>query len=122
MATLAVQIPEARLFSVAVEYAFLIDKKPEVLLRTVEIAPPQQPSIASWHRAITREMRENAESLAKKTITRDTSAFEDLSGGTATAPSPAYALWLKLRGRKASLESERTLRANRTSHADRRPA
>ncbi len=122
MATVAARLGDVRCFSIAVEYAFRIDKKPEVLLRATEINAPDEPSVPGWHRAITRTMRENARLLAQSVIARDLSAFQDLSGGAATPPSPVYALWLKLRGRGATLESERTTGAKEPAHPDGRPA
>ncbi|MDX2147825.1 MAG: lysophospholipid acyltransferase family protein [Planctomycetota bacterium] len=103
-----------RIISIAFEYAFWIDKRPEVLCRIEPCDPAQdstpatsQPSdgsapaplsTADWHRAITRTMEHNAAELASLVIARDPSAFDAILGGGASGANALHNLWLRLRG------------------------
>ena len=87
-----------RVVSIAMEYVFWLDKKPEILLRAQEIAAPASPSTAHWHREISRGTASNAAKLAELAVARDPNAFETLLASR-TGTSAMYDLWLKLRGK-----------------------
>ena len=109
--------------SVAIEYVYWLDKKPEALLLASIVEPPDEPSLPGWHRTITRAMRSDNERLAELATARDPAHFTSLldSGGGGT--SFFYNLWLRLRGRPTDLASERTARANPDAdRTDGRPA
>lgn len=91
--------------AVAVEYSFWSDKKPEVLLRIRRVPNPAVPSARNWLEAMSAIMEENGRQLASLSIARRSSAFETLIDGG--KPSGPYALWLRLTGRGASIESHR---------------
>ena len=107
--------PSCRVFSLAIEYGFWTDAKPEVFLRFTEIptpatAPgssPTPPTARAWTDAMQQAMTANAESLAGRVIARDPSAFTIISGGTARI-NPAYDWWLKLRGKRVEIDANRT--------------
>lgn len=109
---LAADRADVRVVSLAIEYPFWLDKRPEVLLHMSEVEPPNTPSTASWHRAITRAMQRDNKHLAALTTARNPDAFTPLIDARTEGPSPVYALWLRLRGKQADLASERTARPN----------
>jgi 1-acyl-sn-glycerol-3-phosphate acyltransferase len=90
--------------SVAIEYGFWIDQKPEIFIRLERIAKPQQPTTAHWHAAMTTAMQTNADALARSVQARDSAAFEPLMGGEAqSSVQPVMDLWLRLTGKKIGL-------------------
>lgn len=111
-AAIATDTEGVRVVSVAIEYVFWLDKHPEVLLHASLVEPPEEPSVASWHRALTRAMRSDNGRLAQLATARDPARFTPLldSGGGGT--SFIYNLWLRLRGKRTDLASERTGTAN----------
>ena len=120
-AALAAATPNTRVISLAIEYTFWLDKKPEILLHLSEVAAPDTTSLPAWHRAITKAMRDDNTLLTKLSIARDPTAFTTLLGSGPSGTSPIYNLWLRFRGSKRDLESSRTLPAKADSE-DRRPA
>lgn len=102
-AALAAKFPSCRVVSVAVEYAFWLDQKPEVLMRVQNISTPEVISTTAWHRALTLGMQENAEALARLVIARDPAPFTTFLGGTGTGTNPFYDLWNRLRGKSTEL-------------------
>lgn len=88
----------------ALEYAFWVDKRPEVFMRFEPCEAETATSTASWHRALTRAMQRNNEELAALVIARDPSAFESLEGGDAPRINPLYDMLLALRGKRTSLD------------------
>lgn len=114
-ARLAAQADNPRLLAVAIEYAFWLDQRPELLLRAQPVHSDRT-NTAGWHRAIRDAMRINAAALADMAIARDPAAFEALIGGGAPKINPVYDLWLHLRGRRGAIDdrSDRTGRTDRT--------
>lgn len=112
-AAIAARTPGLRVFSLAVEYGFWVDPRPELFLRIAEVPAPAGPlSTASWHRAILAGMRTNQSELGTLVRARDPAAFEAIVGGPrAGGTNPFYDLWLKIRGKKATIESERLARS-----------
>ena len=113
-AAMAAMLAPDRAVSVAVEYGFWVDQKPEIFLRAVEI-DASAASTLGWHRRITDAMRTNQEALAPLVRARDADAFEPLSSLFApkvTGTNPIYDLWLRLTGRRerAALGEARTAR------------
>lgn len=86
----------------AIEYGFWIDQKPEVFLR-VEACPGAHDSTTGWQRAITGAMQRNSDQLAGAVMARDPAVFTVLSGGDSRV-NPLYDLFLRLRGKSASLD------------------
>ena len=104
--------PRVMLVSLAIEYAFWTDQRPELLLHARMLdEPPQAPaSTAHWLRAQTRHMRRVQSELAELVIARDPAAFvpafawaESAAGsgadGEPARVNPFYDLWLRLRGK-----------------------
>jgi 1-acyl-sn-glycerol-3-phosphate acyltransferase len=112
-AAIAARTPGLRVLSLAVEYGFWVDPRPELFLRVVEVpAPPGPASTASWHRAVLAGMRANQSALAALVRSRDPGGFEAIVGGPrAGGTNPFYDLWLKIRGKKATIESDRLARS-----------
>ena len=108
---------DVRAVSIAIEYVFWLDRRPELLLR---VAPVLAPSVASasgassstaaWHRAFTRSMAENQSALGALAMARDPAAFETIEGGDAGRVNPAYDLWQRLRGRGGAIETRQAAR------------
>jgi 1-acyl-sn-glycerol-3-phosphate acyltransferase len=90
--------------SVAIEYAFWLEQKPEVFLRLVHVEPPDSPSTPHWHRALESTMQANAQALAKLVQARDTGAFELLLDGVGARTQPLMELWLRLQGKNSAIE------------------
>ncbi len=115
-AGVAAKCPTCRVVSVAIEYGFWVDQKPEVFIRAESIATPviattpgeqqpPRPSVRDWHRAMTQGMQDNAQRLAAHVIARDPAAFECLVGGDSTSIHPVYDWWLKLRGKSGAIRA-----------------
>jgi hypothetical protein len=110
VAALASRFPDCRVLSVAVEYTFWLDQKPEAFLRVREIARPAPVSTTSWHRAIAHVMETNAAALASLVIARDPAPFTTLIGGSSSGTNPLYNLWNRLRGRDTQLTMDHRTR------------
>jgi 1-acyl-sn-glycerol-3-phosphate acyltransferase len=108
-AAIAARATNLRVVSLAVEYAFWVDQKPEVFTRVTAVAQPASPTTAHWHAALTTAMQDNASALAALVQARNPAAFEPLSGESASDGSvhPVMDLWLRLRGKRVAL-SDRT--------------
>lgn len=87
-----------RVACLAIEMAFWNDKKPEVFLRLEACGAEEPASTASWHRALTRSMRQNAQALAAMVIARDPEPFLVLEGPRGARIHPVYDALLRLRG------------------------
>ncbi|GAB4514855.1 MAG: lysophospholipid acyltransferase family protein [Phycisphaerales bacterium] len=111
-----------RAVSIAIEYTFWLDKKPELFLHMSVVDPPDARSVAGWHRAFTRTMRSDNERLSRLVAGRSPDAFTPLLTSTGGGTSPVYNLWLRLRGKRTDLASDRTARPNPPSTTDGRPA
>lgn len=100
-AAVAAALAPDRAVSIAVEYGFWVDRKPEVFLR-VEPIDASRGGLLGWQRRITLSMRGNQRALAELVRARDPEAFEPLApefapraGGT----NAIYDLWLLITGR-----------------------
>ncbi len=104
VAAIAAKLPHpAPAISVAIEYAFWADQRPELLLRVAPIDPPAEPSTTGWTRAIRDAMQSNAGALAQLSIKRDPQLFETLDGGDTAKVHPLYDLYLKVTGRAGAI-------------------
>jgi 1-acyl-sn-glycerol-3-phosphate acyltransferase len=109
-AAIAARAPGVRCVSLAIEYAFWVDQKPEVFTRLADVPTPATPSTAHWHAGLTAAMQANGDALAALVRARDASGFEPLSageGGRDGSVHPVMDWWLKLRGKQIAL-SDRT--------------
>ena len=106
-AMVAARHPRAAVIAVAIEYAFWVDQRPEVFLRADCVdAPAMDPSSAhAWQDAISRAMNANAAALAECVMSRDASRFVTVSGGGAGRIHPAYDAFLRLTGRRTSIDT-----------------
>ena len=127
-AGVAAKCPACRVVSVAIEYGFWVDQKPEVFIRAQTIANPrvektqtqtqtqtqaeaqtqtqtQTASMRDWHRAMTLGMQHNAQQLAALVTARDPAAFERLVGGDSTTIHPVYDWWLRIRGKSGAIRA-----------------
>ncbi len=99
VANVAARQEGVRVVSLAVEMAFWLDKKPEVLCRACVVDAPAVTSTSGWTRAITGAMQQNADALAGLVRARDESAFTVVaSSGNGGGVNPLYDLWLRARG------------------------
>jgi hypothetical protein len=105
-ALLAAQ-PGMRAWSLAMEYGFWADARPEVFLRVVAVETPSDLRRIGWHRALEAAMESNQRTLAAAVQSRDAGAFECMVGGDAARVHPVYDLWLALRGRAGRIEPSR---------------
>lgn len=93
---------DVRVISVAIEYVFWLDPKPELLIR-VEAVEPERTNTPGWLRATRSAMRTNAGALARLAMARDPAGFEHLLGDGRAKINPMYDWWLRLRGKRADL-------------------
>jgi hypothetical protein len=100
------RVPAAHAMSLAVEYAFWNDRRPEVFLRAATVAPPaERGEVRAWERAIEDAMNANAASLAQAVQSRDPARFAVLQGGTGARTHPVYDLWLRVTGRNPGIDT-----------------
>jgi 1-acyl-sn-glycerol-3-phosphate acyltransferase len=104
-AKIAASTPDIDVMSLAIEYAFWQDSKPEVLVRFARIEP-QQTTTSGWQRAMTEGMQANADALSRLVQDRDIKAFERILG-SGTRNAFIYDLYLRLRGRHGEIEARR---------------
>lgn len=100
-AAAAARLGLTRVVSVAIEYGFWTDRRPEVFLRVAQVHAPEGPargSTATWTRTLTDAMQANADALAALVMARDAAGFDVLLGGSAKI-NPLYDAWLRLRGK-----------------------
>ncbi len=93
----------AKAACVAIEYPFLLERKPEVVIHAVEVPAPARPSTAHWHRAMTQAMDAARRALAADITARDVATYETLLS-RAGSVNPVYDLWRALRGGNAKVE------------------
>ena len=104
-AALLASTPGMRAWSVAVEYGFWVDQKPEVFVRAVEVPAPAEPRTASWQRALQDAMEANRVALGAAVRAREPGAFECLCGGDAARVHPVYDAWRALVGRPGGIDT-----------------
>lgn len=93
----------AKAACVAIEYPFLLERKPEVVVHAVAVDAPARPSTPHWHRAMTRAMDAARRDLAGDVTARDVAAYETLAARS-TSVNPIYDLWRSLRGGDARVK------------------
>ena len=100
-----------RAWSVAVEYGFWVDARPEVFVRAVEVPAPAEPRTASWQRALQEAMEANRVALAQLVRAREPAGFECVFGGDAVRVHPVYDAWRAVVGRSGGVETSHRSRA-----------
>ena len=112
-AAVAAGLAPDRAVSIAVEYGFWVDQKPEIFLRAEPIECPAAgrggEGTLAWQRRITAAMRRNQAELALLVRARDGAAFEPLSAQFApkvSGTNPVYDLWMRLTGRGSAALGE----------------
>lgn len=105
-ASIAAAAGELDVLSLAVEYVFWQDSRPEVLLRLERVRLEGAASTTAWHRAMTGTMQANADALAELARERDPEAFILFHGGPARN-NMLYDLLLRLRGRSGEIAARR---------------
>lgn len=110
-AALLASTPGMRAWSVAVEYGFWVDQKPEVFVRAVEVPAPAEPRTASWQRALQEAMESNRVALGAAVRAREPGAFECLCGGDASRVHPVYDAWRALVGRSGGIDTSHRSRS-----------
>jgi len=113
MAAVAAAAEGVTVVTLAVEYAFWVDQKPEIFL-CARRAEPERDSTAGWQRTIVAAFEDARSTLADKVIARDPDAFDTLIGGDKAKTNPLWDLVMKLRGKSGSIEP-RAARARRES-------
>lgn len=108
ISSIAAVRPDAVIISVAFEYAFWTDQRPEVFVRASAVDRPEASSTAAWHRAITRSMRANAEALSEAVIARDPTRFVEPFERRGASVNRTYDTITKLRGQSAHIPTEPT--------------
>lgn len=100
-AAMAAALKVDRAVSIAVEYGFWVDQKPEVFVRAETIECAEGGTIA-WHKRIVTSMRANQGALAALVRAREAAAFEPFAASfrpKVSGTNPVYDLWLRLTGR-----------------------
>jgi hypothetical protein len=103
--------PDMRAWSLAMEYGFWSDARPEVFLRVVAVETPADRRLVGWQRTLEAVMESNRRALAAAVQSRDAAAFECIMGGDAARVHPVYDLWLAMAGRAGRIEPSRERRA-----------
>lgn len=99
-----------RALSLAVEYGFWVERKPEMFIRAQHLQRPDKPvgqaSTTDWLRVMTAELASNMHTLAAHVQARKPEAFEIVLGGDQGNVNPIYDAWLSLRGKKRALGNQ----------------
>ncbi|MCE9618844.1 MAG: lysophospholipid acyltransferase family protein [Planctomycetes bacterium] len=112
-AAILARSPSMRLWSVASEYGFWQEQKPEIFFSVVEVERPENGSTAGWQRQLAESMEANQRRLQEAVKTRDPLRFETLLGGRVSGNHPVYDFWLRLRGKTPGIETgHRSLPSN----------
>jgi 1-acyl-sn-glycerol-3-phosphate acyltransferase len=106
VAAIAARCRVRRCVSIAIEYGFWTDQRPEIFLRAVDVPPPEGDSTTAWIRVITPAMQANSDELADAVASRDPARFTALLGAGQTRINPLYDLWLRLRGQNPALQAK----------------
>lgn len=94
-------------WSVAIEYAFWIDARPEVFLRVQQVERPAAARVPTWQRSLQQAMEMNRVALADAVQSRDPARFGLVLGGDQAQVHPVYDLWLRLTGRGRAIDVSR---------------
>ena len=102
-----------RIVSVAAEYTFGLEQRPEVLLRIQDVqplradgSPALRTGVGGWQRGILAAMQHNQDALAALVSARSLAPFQPLLGGRPSI-NPIYDLWLRVRGKSSGLDAAR---------------
>ncbi len=93
-----------RAWSVALEYGFWCDAKPEVFVRAVRVPTPEDARVTGWQRALRDAMQANQEALAALVSARQEASFQVLVGAKAARVHPVYDAWLGASGRGRGID------------------
>ncbi len=103
LASVAASLVDVRAWSVALEYGFWVDARPEVFISVHAIEAPDDPRRAGWQRAWQLGMQANQDELAGAVAARDPTAFQAIEGGSRARVHPVYDWWLRVRGKSAGI-------------------
>ncbi len=102
-----------RVVSIAAEYTFGLEQRPDLLLRIQDVqplradgSPALRTGIGGWQRGITAAMQHNQDALAALVTARSLAPFRTLLGGRSSI-NPIYDFWLRLRGQSTALDTRR---------------
>ena len=110
-AAIAASLPEPpEVAVISVEYVFWQDARPEVLVSTVRVTPPEGTSTASWQRRFTDAMSAARDRLATAAIGRRPEDFNVIVGAGAKI-NPFMDAWLRWRGQSGGIEARRNSEA-----------
>lgn len=99
--------PGTKVMSVAVEYVFWQDQRPEILIAAgVCPRPVREDGTTAWHRAMTESFRDTTERLASAAIARDPTMFVDLHRDSARI-HPLMDAWMRITGRGGGIDARR---------------
>lgn len=96
-----------RVVSLAIEFTFWEDRKPEVLLLANTCRPPERSTTSHWQRHMAESLGTAMRELADLSIARDPAAFETVLGRGASGVNPIYDAILRLTGRQTSIDSHK---------------
>ncbi len=96
-----------RVVSLAIEFTFWEDRKPEVLLLAKTCRPPERSTTSHWQRCMVESLDDAMHELAAASIARDPASFETILGRGASGVNPIYDAILRLTGRQATIESHK---------------
>ena len=99
--------PDMAAWSVAIEYAFWTDARPEVFLRVQRVERPSDARVPTWQRSLQQAMEANRVALADAVRSRDSRRFRTVLGGDHARVNPVYDLWLRFTGRGHSIDVAR---------------
>jgi len=102
-AAIVAACPGMLVLTVACEYTFWHEQKPDVFVHARIGEPPEPRTTPAWHRAITRAMRENQRRLADLVMTRDGQQFDVWLGGGRAGAHPVYDALQRARGADATI-------------------
>ena len=106
-AAIAAALPEPpTVATVAIEYVFWQDARPEMLVSAEACEAPTVGTTAGWHRRMSEAFTATTERLASAAMSRDPDAFELVAGGAARI-NPVMDAWLRLRGRSGGIRASR---------------
>jgi len=94
-------------WSVAIEYAFWTDARPEVFLRVQQVERPVDARVSTWQRSLQQTMEMNRIALADAVQSREPARFRIMLGGGQAQVNPLYDLWLRVTGRGGAIDIAR---------------
>lgn len=98
---------QIKAISLAVEYGFWVERKPEVFIRATEVTRPlneqRETSTTDWLRAMRSSLGDNMQELATLVTAREPGALDVVLGGEQGNVNPIYDAWLSVRGKKRAL-------------------